>query len=154
MNKINLTFLKHSLRNIDTIDKMDEFCKSRKQICQDNKQEVCRQILKLSGYTNLSSNVNFCKIYKELADFANSLDKSALSKVSYISMVPDLYQLIIYNASKDLIKFLDKNLDKNVYNIKQDYDLIQMVLKTKSINIWESPVNNSIQNSPTKISPR
>ena len=154
MDKINLVFLKHSLKNIDTIDKMDEFCKSRKQICQDNKQEVCKQILKFSGYKNLSKNFNFCKIYKELADFANSLDKSRLSKVSYISMVPDLYQSIIYNASNDLINFLDKNLDKNVYNIKQDYDLIQMVLKTKSINVWESPVYNSIQNSPTKISPR
>ena len=158
MDKINLTFLKYSLKDIDTIDKMDEFCKSRRQICQDNKQEVCKQILKFSGYTNLSKNINFCKIYKQLADFANTLDKSKLSKSSYISMVPELYQSIIYNASSDLINFLDKNLDKNVYNIKQDYDLIQTVLKSKSINVWDSPVynsiQNSIQNSPTQLSPR
>lgn len=154
MDKINLTFLKYSLKDIDTIDKMDEFCKSRKQICQDNKQEVCKQILKFSGYTNLSKNINFCKIYKELANFANMLDKSKLSKSSYISMVPELYQSIIYNASSDLINFLDKNLDKNVYNIKQDYDLIQMVLKSKSINVWDSPVNDSMQYNPTQLSPR
>ena len=158
MDKINLTFLKYALKDIDTIDKMDEFCKSRKQICQDNKQEVCKQILKFSGYTNLSKNINFCKIYKQLADFANTLDKSKLSKSSYIRMVPELYQSIIYNASSDLINFLDKNLDKNIYNIKQDYDLIQTVLKSKSINVWDSPVynsiQNSIQNSPTQLSPR
>ena len=161
MDKINLVFLKHSLKNIDTIDKIDEFCKSRKKICKDNKQEVCKQILKFSGYKNLSKNFNFCGIYKELAEFANSLDKSRLSKVSYISMVPDLYQSIIYNASNDLINFLDKNLDKNVYSIKKDYDLIQMVLNSRSINLWESPVSNSLKSlkgslkdNPTLKTPR
>jgi hypothetical protein len=62
-------------------------------------------------------------------------------------MVPELYQAIIDNASKDLINFLDENLDKNVYNIKQDYNLTRTIYG--SINIWESP-----DNSPTQISPR
>jgi len=147
MDKINLTFLKYSLKKIDTIDNMDEFCKSRKQICRDNRQEVCKQILKLSGYTNLYDGDDFCNIYKELAYIANTLDKSRLLRVSYISMVPELYQAIIDNASKDLINFLDENLDKNVYNIKQDYNLTRTIYG--SINIWESP-----DNSPTQISPR
>ena len=118
---------------------MDEFCKSRKQICRDNRQEVCKQILKFSGYTNLSKNMNFCNIYKELADIANTLDKSRLLKVSYISMVPELYQAIVNNASNDLINFLDKNLDKNIYDIKQDYDLVQA--EYNSINIWSMDFN-------------
>ena len=106
--KLNKSFVKYMLKNIDTIEKMQEFCESKKTICVNNKSMVCKKILELSGYTNLD-NCNYCKIYKELAELVKHMDKQDLSTTSYIAMTDTLHERVIKWGSVHLYQFLNQN---------------------------------------------
>ena len=107
--KLNTIFLSYLMKDIKSIKDIDAFCSSKKTICRNNKEVVCRKILQISGYRNLDGASNYCKIYKDLATFANRLQYHELSKQSYVSMTPELYDLILARGSPELHKFLDDN---------------------------------------------
>lgn len=141
MSKLNTLYLKHSLQNIKTLDSLDEFCKSRRKICTDNRNDVCRQVLQISQYKSLDEpGTNFCEIYKELADLARNLPQEELSKRSYVEMTPGLYQACVERGSTRLHQFLFQN----------GYDIVKDAKKYKPKRLIDLKRSDD-QDIPTRI---
>ncbi len=138
---INKIFLKRVLQNVKSIDQVEKFCKSRKKICEENKSEVCRQILLLSKYNVLDQTTNFCEIYRELANLTRNLPRSDISKHSYIEMTPALYEECIQYGSTKLHEFLYKN----------GYDVLKDVKKYKPKRLIDIKTATRMEDLPTKI---
>lgn len=138
--KLNEVFIKYMLKDITTIDQMDEFCRSKKSICTQHKEIVCHKILQFSGYKKLKD-ISCCKIYKELASLVQGLSKSELSGLSYISMTPSLYSLCLSYGSKDLHSFL----------MKQGFDVETDSRKTLKVRKLSTPVADNFKDLPTFV---
>lgn len=138
--KLNEAFIKYMLRDVATIDQMDEFCRSKRSICTQHKEIVCHKILEFSGYKKLTD-VSCCKIYKELASLARGLSKSQLSGSSYISMTSSLYSSCLTYGSKDLHAFL----------IKQGFDVEGDSRKTIKVRKLSTPDDFSFKDLPTVL---
>ena len=107
-------FLMNALTMPQSYEYIIKLCKNHPNYCKNNKQKLCKKILKLSNYTVFPEGTNFCKVYKELAELARNVEWP--HKSSYISMkLSDgsvnlsLLELVNYNSSLQLISFLRSN---------------------------------------------
>jgi hypothetical protein len=107
--------LQYMLKYADSYEYIEKFCFKNKLICHKNKQVICKKILKLSDYTELYDNINYCMIYKELAHKIKG--RSSFNNRSYIKMTPRLLKLCKEDSSKELIMFLESNGYDMRYNL-------------------------------------
>jgi hypothetical protein len=136
-------FLQHALTMPQSYEYIINLCKIHPNYCKENKERLCRKILKLSNYTVFPNNTEYCKIYKELADVARYVQGP--HKESYIalklsdgSINTTLLEMLEGNTSPELASFLNAN----GYAIDESPR-------------FPSPVwYTSIQSSPTRIIPR
>ena len=120
---MNSFILSYMLKYADSYEYIEKFCFKNKNLCNENKNTVCKKILKISGYTNVGG--NSCLIYKELAQKARQIPKT--NGHSYIQMTPELLELCQRRCSIDLMEFLedngyniDSNSASNVSNTSSD----------------------------------
>jgi hypothetical protein len=133
-------FLQHALTIPQSYEYIINLCKTYPNYCKENKERLCKKILKISNYSVFPEHTQYCEIYKELADIARYV--TGLHKENYIalklsdgSINTTLLELLEIHSSNELITFLNAN----------GY---QIVLQQSS------KIYNSIQLSPTRIIPK
>jgi len=116
--------LNHALKIHPSLDYIINLCKKDPEYCRnkENRQKLRKKVLKVSGYTVLSPNTDFCQVYKELASFAKNSFDSCKVKQNYIALTFSDGSL-----NTDLIEMIEKNkpssllvtfLNDNGYNIQ------------------------------------
>lgn len=107
-------FLQHALTMPQSYEYIMKLCKRDPEYCRINRGKLCKKILKLSNYRVFPDGTDYCKIYKELAELARSVQ--GLHKTSYISLKlvdgsinTTLLEILEDNASHELVSFLNAN---------------------------------------------
>lgn len=127
---MNSFILQYMLKYGDSYEYIEKFCFKHKSICGENKQKICKKILKISNYNVSDENSDFCLIYKELSQRARSLDK--VNNHSYIKMTQGLLELCKSNPSKELVKFL---LHQRIIFSDLDIDILHNDSENSNIGI-------------------
>jgi hypothetical protein len=106
MNKYNNLIIKKG-KGL-TVNDIADFCVKNKNYCQDNRQKICKKILKIIGYlTPKKFDNQYCMIYKELKRIDPT---SSVYKKNYLLIGKETQErLQRLDASSILVEFLKAN---------------------------------------------
>lgn len=102
------------LLNVLTPEQIQNFCMKNSVYCRENRNFICKRILKSSGYKTPSKyNKFYCIIYKELTLLVKDLEtKNKISKIEnelYLHFDVKVYNKCKSSCSLLLIEFLKHN---------------------------------------------
>lgn len=107
-------FLKNALKMPQAYEYIITLCKNDPEYCRNNKQKLCKKILKISRYEVFLPHMNYCAIYEELSQLASNIQGSG--KENYIAARlsngepnANLLDLIKQNPSEGLASFMQAN---------------------------------------------
>lgn len=131
MEKLELFF------NFLTPEQIQEFCMKNSVYCRENRNFICKTILKSSGYKTPSKYNNvYCTIYKELSILVKHIKtKNKISKIEnelYLYFDIKVYNKCKLSCSVLLIDFLkDNGININKNNLSESINKTKL---SKSIN--------------------
>ena len=102
--KMNNNFIRALLINVNTVPEISEFCKHKSEFCKTHRYELCRKLLKYSGYKVGEFLPYSCKLFFEL----NKLIKYS-DTLKDIKMNDELLSIISKYGSEKLHSFIKYN---------------------------------------------
>jgi hypothetical protein len=67
---MDTSLLKFLVKSKKTIDSITDFCKDNEKFCTENREYICKRVLKISGYKVPKKYKYSCRVYKELVELS------------------------------------------------------------------------------------
>lgn len=107
-------FLKNALTIPQSYEYIIKYCERHPNYCEENKQDLCKKVLKISNFKYFPESIDYCSIYKQLAIEANKLtipkgESYIAFKFSDGTYNTELISRMKRNPSSDFVRFANAN---------------------------------------------